>query len=384
MTDLCPHFGDCGGCSTQDQPLAEQRAEKEDRVRRVLSPWLEGDFPSLISSPDSFFYRNKMEFCFGGLKDEPPLLGLRRRGRFDRVVDLSECRLLSPEIGALLKAVRGWALADGRPTYHLKSHRGFLRYLVVREGKNTGQRMICLVTAEGNSPGLGFQKAVEASGVRVDTAVWAVNSTLSDVAFGEEREILWGDGFIEEKLGDQRFRISPKTFFQTNTRGAEVLYGEIAGLLSDSPVAVLFDLYCGTGTIGLFLANKVQRVVGVELNPASVLDAQSNAAALGVSAEFIQADASVFAKDPSWSTVWALPGTVAVLDPPRPGLSGDVIRLLMEKPLERWVYVSCNPEALTRDLGALSAVYRLQSVRVVDLFPHTPHVETVVLLVKKG
>ncbi len=149
----------------------------------------------------------------------PPLLGLRRKGRFDRVEDLSECRLLSPEAGPLLAAVRGWAVAEKLPTYHLRSHNGFLRYLVVREGKNTGQRMVHLVTARGTAPRDSFLKAVDDAGVRVDAALWSVNAGLSDLAFGEPRAVWRGDGTITESLEGKPYVITPTGFFQTNTRG---------------------------------------------------------------------------------------------------------------------------------------------------------------------
>jgi 23S rRNA (uracil1939-C5)-methyltransferase len=382
LTDLnlCPHFGVCGGCATQDQPYAQQLAGKEELVRGILQPFCPETSLPILPSPDEVFYRNKMEFAFGGLKDQPPLLGLRQKGKFDRIVDLTECRLLSPETGRLLAAVRAWAVRENVPTYHLRSHRGFLRYLVVREGKNTGQRMVCLVTAEGALPNESFVAALQDSGVRVDTAVWSVNAGLSDVAWGEERAVLFGSGHIEDKLGDFSFQISPRTFFQTNTRGAERLYQIIKDGLPDS-CRVLFDVYCGSGSIGLFCADRVKKLVGIEVNESAVSDARANALSFGINhAGFHVLDASVFAKSPEFLEAWKSPGAVAVMDPPRPGLSADVQKLLLGHPIESWVYVSCNPEALARDLAVLCPTYRVQSVQPVDLFPHTPHVETVVHL----
>lgn len=324
-----------------------------------------------------------MEFAFGGLKDGPVLLGLRQRGKFDRVVDLSECFLLSPDAGRLLSAVRGWATAAGLPTYHLKSHKGFLRYLVVREGKNTGQRMVCLVTAEGELPGAGLLAALDAAGVPVDTVIWTVNAGLSDTAQGVPREILRGTGTIDEVLRGKRFQISPSTFFQTNTRGADVLLDVIGEFLGHG-AEILFDLYCGSGSIGLALMDRARRLIGVELNPAAVEDARANARRQGADgAEFHALDAAAFARSSDFQNLWTSPGAVAVVDPPRPGLQTDVRRLLVEKPVARWVYVSCNPEALVRDLTALSLVYHPVVVQPVDLFPHTPHVETVVLLERR-
>lgn len=386
MTDasLCPHFGVCGGCSAQDRPYPDQLAQKEELVRRSIRPFFQGEIRAIVPSPDIYFYRNKMEFAFGGLKDTPPLLGLRQKGKFDRIVDLTECRLLSPDTGRLLAAVRDWAVREKIPTYHLRSHRGLLRYLVVREGKNTGQRMVCLVTAEGSLPTESLTAALRESGVRVDTAVWSVNAGLSDVAWGEERAVLFGSGHIEDRLGDQSFRISPRTFFQTNTRGAERLYQIIKEGLPET-CSTLFDVYCGSGTIGLFCADRVKRLVGIELNESAVADARANALSFGIDhATFHVLDASVFAKSPEFLEAWKSPGAMAVMDPPRPGLSADVRKLLLDHPIASWIYVSCHPEALARDLAFLSPTYRVQSVQPVDLFPHTPHVETVVILNRQG
>ncbi|MBK8575871.1 MAG: class I SAM-dependent RNA methyltransferase [Elusimicrobia bacterium] len=411
--DLCPHFGVCGGCATQDQPYAQQVAAKEAMVRRVLQPFPVTTFLPMVSSPDECFYRNKMEFAFGGLKDAPPLLGLRQKGKFDRIVDLTECRLQSSEVGRLLASVRAWAVKENLPTYHLKSHRGFLRYLVVREGKNTGQRMVVLVTAEGEIPKESFLEALKSSGARVDTVVWSVNAGLSDVAWGEERAVLIGPGFIEEKLGNLTYKISPRTFFQTNTRGAELLYQVIKEGLSqkahslplvgaagirvsgawDDKAAetdrgrdvVLFDVYCGSGSIGLYCADRADRIIGIELNPQAVADAQANAQAFGISrVEFHTLDAASFAKSPHFLEAWKAPRSVAVMDPPRPGLQPDVLKLLLHHPIHRWVYVSCHLEALARDLSLLSPTYQVEAAQAVDLFPHTPHVETVVVLQKRA
>lgn len=352
-------------------------------MRRALQPFEPKSFLPLVPSPDEFFYRNKMEFAFGGLKDQPPLLGLRQKGKFDRIVDLTECRLQSPEVGRLLSAVRAWAVKENLPTYHLKSHRGFLRYVVIREGKNTGQRMVCLVTAEGEIPRESFVAALNSSGARVDTVVWSVNAGLSDVAWGEERAVLAGPGFIEDTLGGLTFRISPRTFFQTNTRAAEQLYRVIKEALPVS-CGTLFDVYCGSGSIGLFCADRVERLIGIELNPHAVADAKANALAFGFSqAEYYAADASFVIQSEKFLEVWNAPGAVAVMDPPRPGLQPDVLKLMVNHPIDRWIYVSCNPEALSRDLTVLSRVYQVETVQSVDLFPHTPHIETVVVFRRK-
>lgn len=355
------------------------------RLRQALKPFCaEEQIRPIEPSPQLFYYRNKMEFAFGGLKEGPVKLGLRKKGSFDWVVDVSECRLLSPETGVLLQAVRQWAEKEKLPTYHLKSHRGFLRYLVVREGKNTGERLVHLITAQGELPRETFLEALAGSGVRVTTALWSVHGGVSDVARGETTTLLTGEGFITEHLFGQPYRISPTTFFQTNTRGAEVLYGHIPRLLGGVPGA-LVDLYCGCGSIGLSLAGQVQRVWGVDVHGPSIEDAQTNARLQGVShARFDAVNADNLFHERAFLEEWLKPGMRAVLDPPRPGLSKDVRRGLLDHPIQRWVYVSCNPNALAQDLAALTSLYRVVEAVPVDLFPHTPHVECALALERRS
>jgi len=376
---LCRHFGVCGGCAFQDKPYGEQLAAKEQIVRHVVEPFRPERFLPIRPSPQAYFYRNKMEFAFGGVLGGPALLGLREKGRFNRIVSLEECLLLSPEVPALLESVRRWADEEKVPTYHLRAHKGFLRYLAVREGKNTGERMVHLVTAPGELPRDSFLAALKRSGVPVTSAVWSVNEALSDVAYGKVSAVLSGSGSITEELLGRRFRISPTAFFQTNTRGAEILYKIVAEALGGG-AETLFDFYCGSGAIGLCCADAGRRVIGVEVHAPAVEDARLNAREQGADrAEFHAADAAAFVRLPEWMSLWGSPSTAAVFDPPRTGLSAPVRELLVTRPLERWIYVSCNPEALARDLPALAGTYRLESVQPVDLFPHTEHVETVLL-----
>lgn len=382
MSDLCPHFGACGGCASQDVPYDRQLSIKDALVREAVAASSPAEIRPILPSPDVWYYRNKMEFAFGGLKDGPVLLGLRRKGRFDRVEDLSECRILSPEAGRLLAAARGWAVTENLPTYHLKSHRGFLRYLAVREGKNTGERMVHLVTAAGEAPRDSFLAALDASGVRVDCVVWSVNPDLSDLAYGLQKAAWRGNGTITETLEGKPYVITPTGFFQTNTRGAESLYGVVREMIGKA--GTLIDLYCGAGSIGLFCLDRAERLVGVELHGPSVESARENARRQGAArAEFIQSDAAAAIKDPRFQEAWNAPDAVAVLDPPRPGLAPALRQFLLDHPPARWVYVSCNPKALAVDLSVLSPVFAVDRVQAVDLFPHTPHVETAVLLRRK-
>lgn len=381
----CRHFGLCGGCASQDVAYGEQLREKEARVRAVTAPFSPGRFEPIRPSPDVFYFRNKMEFAFWPLGAGRAALGLREKGAFDRVVDVDDCRLLSPETPRLLETVRRWAERERVPAYHLKTRAGFLRYLAVREGKNTGERMVHLVSSAAEPPAgwkESFVAALRGAGVRIDTAVWSVNETPADVAYGQRAETLFGSGAITESLAGRVFRVSPTAFFQTNTRGAEILYKIIEDRLAPGG-ETLFDLYCGSGTIGLFCASRFRRVVGVELHAPAVADAKANAEAQGARhAEFHAMDAARIPQDPAFAGLWRSDAR-AVVDPPRAGLHGPLRRLLRDSPLDRWVYVSCNPDALAKDLPVLADSYVVESVEPVDLFPHTAHVEAVVTLRRK-
>ena len=379
----CRHFGRCGGCQTQHLPYEEQLAQKKSRVESLLQP-LGLSVAQIHASPEPWYYRNKMEFSFGDVY--PPVeggpqlkLGQKARGRWFDVLDLQECFLLSLETPALLRAVREWASSEKLLPYNAKRHTGFLRHLVVREAKNTGERMVCLVTSPGELPRESFVKAVLGA-YPATTIVWGENGKVSDTAVPDASKVLLGSGTIVEALRfnglERRFRISPLSFFQTNTRGAQTLYGVVRGWLAPERPKRLLDLYCGAGAIGLCLSDLCEELVGAELNPSAVADARENAKLNGVAnARFFEGRVetllpSLLAMDPD----------AAIVDPPRAGLHAKAVETLLSLGCERLVYVSCSPEALARDLAALEPGYRAERAEVVDLFPHTEHVETAVLL----
>ncbi len=360
--------------------------KKQERVQALLSP-LSLTVAAVHPSPELWYYRNKMEFSFGDVY--PPVeggptlkLGQKARGRWFHVLDLQECFLLSPETPALLSAVRRWAEAEKLLPFNAKRHTGFLRHLVVREAKNTGERLVCLVTSPGDLPRPSFQAAVQAA-YPATTIVWGENGKISDTAVPDSSRVLLGSGAIVEalRLGavSRRFRVSPLSFFQTNTRGAEVLYGVVRRWLEPERPKRLLDLYCGAGAIGLCLSDLCEQLVGAELNASAVADARRNAELNGVAnASFYEG--AVEALLPSLA---AMSPDAVVVDPPRAGLHAKAVEALLTLRCPRLIYVSCNPEALARDLAKLGEAYAVERVELVDLFPHTEHVETAVLLKRK-
>lgn len=366
-------------------PYEQQLQRKMAAVTAALIPFEVGELRPIVPAPERWFYRNKMEFAFGTLGTEKGgegelVLGLRREGRFDQVVPLEECLVLAPDAGQLLAEVRRWAIAEKLPAYNLRRHEGILRYLVVREGKRTHQRMVHLIGTPELKPYLpALIERLLPKLPGVTTMLVSFTTRKSDVAVAEQTEILTGPGWIEERLDALHFRISPFAFFQTNTVGAEVLYQLLGTWMPPTP-GVLLDLYAGTGGISLSLAGASDRVIGVELNAAAVQDAQRNAELNGImNCEFVAEDVAVFLRRIALSKVPTQLSAV-VVDPPRAGMHPKAAAALLELAPPCLLYVSCNPQALALDLQRFGGQYRVAMAQPIDLFPHTPHVEVVVRL----
>jgi 23S rRNA (uracil-5-)-methyltransferase RumA len=379
----CRHFGECGGCRLQDISYEDQLAKKAGVLKELLAriEW-QSEIP-LHPSPEPWYYRNKMEFSFqdvypvpedGG---DPVLLGLKVRNRWDRVMNLAECHLMSEDVSGLLESVHSWAVDNKLAPYNLHKHKGYLRHLVVRHGKNTGDRLVNLVTTEGELPKESFVEAVQKVYPKA-TILHGIHEGKSDHAFAEKLETLAGDGFLTEKVLGKTFRISPYAFFQTNTKGAEFLYGLIRDWVADIKPKTLLDLYCGNGGIALSLSDLAERVMGVEVIPEAVEDARVNAEENGVkNAEFMSAKVEDLLPGFAAQNIEV---DVVIADPPRSGLHPTAVPALKELAPLWIVYVSCNPKAMVEDLRRLSELYDVRKVEGVDMFPHTDHMESVALL----
>ena len=382
---LCRHFGTCGGCSLQDKPYEAQLALKKDKVRAALAGLRGLPELSILGAPDAFHYRNKMEFSFGDVY--PPVegkwlkLGMKPKGRWYEILDLQECHLPSLEAAALLASVRTWAEREKVPPYNAHKKNGVLRHLVLREAKNRPERLVLLVTTDGNIPKSSFIEAVQ-SVYPATTILLGSNTKASDTAISDSIEVLMGTGYITETLyfpdGAVDYRISPQSFFQTNSKGTEVLYGLLRSWTRELPMGTVLDLYCGGGGIALSLAGAARKVVGVEMNPSAVADAKANAERNGIkNCEFYCAPVELLLP----SLLDMRPEAV-IVDPPRAGLHAKAAATLLEMAPPVIFYVSCNPESLGRDLEILAEKYAVDRLVAVDLFPHTDHVETVARLVR--
>jgi 23S rRNA (uracil1939-C5)-methyltransferase len=378
----CRHFGVCGGCRFQDYAYEKQIAAKEAQVRDALARL--GGFTNppvvpIVPADREYGYRNKLEYSFAP-GEEGLVLGFHRAGRWDEVIDVEEC-LLTTDVGnGVREAVKRWAREEGLEAYDQESGTGYLRHLVVREGRNTGQLLVLLVTAPGERFDADFLVETLTALPEVRSIHWAVNDRPAEVTNLPTR-LLWGEEWIEEELCGLRFRIRPNAFLQTNTAMAERLYGlahDAAGLTGTETV---YDLYCGTGTIGLSLAAAAASVWGVEISEESVACAIENAAANGIeNARFFAGNVGQSLEELREK---AGPPDVVVVDPPRAGLAGKALRRTGALRAARLVYVSCNPTTLASDLAVLrdDFGYVLERCTPVDMFPHTPHIESVSSLV---
>ena len=379
----CVHFGECGGCRFQDlayeAQLAAKAAKVADALERIggLSGFL---LEPALAAESAFHYRNKMEYSFAQTQDGAAL-GLHKAGRWDELLDIERCWLTTDLGNAIREAVDAWARSLGLQAYDQGTREGYLRHLVVREGRNTGQALVLLVTAPGGLPGREALVSALRRFPEVRSIQWAVNDRPAEVT-NLPSEVLWGEEAIEEQILGLRFRLRPHAFLQTNTAMCELLYRlaiEYAGLSGNETV---YDLYCGIGTIGLALAGEALTVWGIEVSQESVACAIENAGLNGiVNAAFFAGEVADAVED---LRARAGPPDVVVVDPPRAGLSGKALRRIARLEAPRLVYVSCNPTTLAGNAKELVTEwgYRLERARPVDMFPHTPHIETAALFTR--
>jgi 23S rRNA (uracil1939-C5)-methyltransferase len=392
---FCSHFGVCGGCRWQMLPYSRQLKYKQQQVEDTITRIGKIGLPAIspiLGAPESTRYRNKMEYTFssrrfllpGELHDPAisslqPVAGFHAKGLFDKVVDIDICYLQEEPTNRLRKTVRDFGLERGLPFYDIKAHSGWLRNLQLRIC-TTGEIMANLV--------LGYEEP-ESTRCLADrllqqfpeltTLLYTINPKWNDSISDLEPRILHGKGYVIEKLEDFQFKIGPKSFFQTNTRQGERLYQVIRAFAELSGKETVYDLYCGTGSIGIFVSRLAARIVGVEVIDEAVEDARENAILNGIDhARFFAGDVSEICRD----EFFAEQGhpDVIITDPPRAGMHEGLVNKILEIAAPTVVYVSCNPATQARDLRLLDAKYAVTRVQPVDMFPHTHHIENVVQL----
>ncbi|KAB3531618.1 23S rRNA (uracil(1939)-C(5))-methyltransferase RlmD [Alkaliphilus pronyensis] len=378
----CKHFGNCGGCFQQSIHYDNQLQEKEENVKKLFEEqglndvnWL-----PIEGSPITFGYRNKMEFSFGDEEKGGRLaLGMHKRGRHHDIVTVDECLIMDEDYRKILKTILEYFTNKKIPFYHSMRHVGYLRHLVVRKAHYTGEILVNLVTTTQLQPDISSLvkelKTLELKGDLVGF-LHTFNDNLSDTVQSDKTDILLGRDYIIEKQLGLQFKISAFSFFQTNTLAAEKLYSIVRDFLGDANNQIVFDLYCGTGTIGQIVASNAQKVIGIEIVEDAVKAARENAALNGLNnCEFIAGDVGQEVKKINYKP------DIIILDPPRAGIHPKALKDVISFGADRIVYVSCNPKTLVKDLKDLvSSGYTIVRAKCMDMFPHTGHIETVVLM----
>lgn len=395
----CRHFGVCGGCRWQHLPYEKQLLYKEKQVKDNLTRISHATIPeinNIIGSENDYFYRNKLEFTFSErrwmTRDEiaggediasAPALGFHIPGIYDKVLDIEECLLMGEPSDNIRNELRSYALANGLSFHNLRDHKGFMRNLIVRI-TGGGEVMVIMIMAEDQPDARERLMGHIAEKFPEITSLWYVINTKHNDSLADQVPVHYsGTEYITEMMDGLKFRVGPKSFYQTNSRQAARLYKvvrDFAGLTGSENV---YDLYTGTGTIACYLASGASRVTAIEYIKEAVADAAINASVNNISnIAFIAGDM----KDVLGEALFAERGRpdVIVTDPPRAGMHTDVVGAIMRSGAGRIVYVSCNPATQARDIGLLSLVYNVTRVQPVDMFPQTFHVENVVLLEKKG
>lgn len=393
---FCEHFGVCGGCKWQMLPYEQQLEYKQQQVIDQLKRIGHVDLPEIQpikGSPVTTFYRNKLEFTFcthryltyeeieaagDAILPQEPALGFHAPGFFDKVVPVNECHLQPEPTNTLLKVLRQYSTDNELPYYDHRAHVGFLRNIVIRVAR-TGEVLVNLIVQEDKQELHDMLAHIKQHVPGITSLHYTINPKVNDSIHDLDVHLYSGKGYIEETLEGFRFIISPKSFFQTNTHQAETLYDitrDFAGLTGEE---VLYDLYCGTGSIGIFCSQNAKKVIGIEVVEDAIEDAKKNAALNNLDkCKYFAGDVSAICTDEFFNEHGR--PDVIITDPPRAGMHEKLIQQLLKMAAPKIVYVSCNPATQARDLQLLSELYNITKLQPVDMFPHTHHIENVALL----
>lgn len=366
----CRHFGTCGGCDFQDIPYPEQLKTKEALVKGLFEGLGIEEIEDIIPSPETFHYRNKMEFAVSG-SDEGVRIGLRQKKRFHRIIGLEECAIFFDGVAGVFTTFKSWMVKNNIEPYHLRRHTGAVRYAAMRHSKRYNELMVTAVFNQRPHAVDELADALKKFPV-IRSIYMCVNSGLADVSVAGQTELLYGEKHIRESINGIDYLIGPDSFFQTNPYCCDKLYGAVKNSVSGIGGDAL-DMCCGSGGITLQIADDFNRVTGVDISEKNIENAALNACInKKQNVEFICADAEKFAAPERFSVI--------VLDPPRAGLGKKAKKYVLGSGVEHVAYVSCNPANLAKDLAELKEAYRVKRIIPVDMFPHTRHLEVIAIL----
>jgi 23S rRNA (uracil1939-C5)-methyltransferase len=395
VTPFCSHFGVCGGCQWQMLPYEKQLGYKTKQVEEVLKRIGKVALPTMqpiLGAAETKYYRNKIEYTFGNkrylLKEElgdesivndQNVVGFHAKGFFDKVVDINTCYLQAKPTNEIRLFIKELAKQNDWTFYDIRNHVGFLRTMQVRLCQ-TGELMINIMVGENDEQKIKLlMEKVQQQFPSITTLLYTINTKWNDSLYDLEPVTYHGKGYVIEKLEGFHFKIGPKSFFQTNTKQAERLYQVTREFAELTGNEIVYDLYCGTGSIGIFVSEKAKKIIGVEMIAAAIEDAKENAALNNLSAaEFYAGDVIDICNDEFFATHGR--PDVIITDPPRAGMHEKLVKKILEIAAPTVVYVSCNPATQARDLNLLDEKYTVTKVQPVDMFPHTHHIENVVQL----
>lgn len=392
---FCIHFGVCGGCKWQMLPYEKQLQYKQQEAGEIIKRIGKIELPEIlpiIGSHNTIHYRNKLEFTFSNRRyltnaeinksekiPQENALGYHAPGIFDKIIDIQECWLMDDINNLIRNTIRAYAVENNLSYYDIREHKGFLRNIIIRDC-NTEELMINFVFGNDNREEIKklldhlLQKIPS-----ITTLLYTINQKWNDSIYDLDPQVYFGKGYITEMLGEFKFKISPKSFFQTNTKQAEQLYGIAKSFAALTGNEIVYDLYCGTGSIGIFLSKQVKKVIGVDVIEESIKDAKENAVLNNIEhANFFTGDVIEICNE-AFFTEHGKPDVI-ITDPPRAGMHGKLITKLLEISAPKIVYISCNVATQARDINLLSEKYKVEKIQPLDMFPHTHHIECVVIL----
>ncbi len=387
---LCKHFGVCGGCEFQNLPYLQQLSNKKKYIQELFKEFSVDYISDVVPSVDIWYYRNKMEFIIGK-ENNRVVSGLRQKGKFYKIVDLSECKISYDEIGKVLNIVKSWVEENNLEPYNLLTHKGKVRYLAFKHSKTENKIMLNLVVTGTkyqieNNEKKYFDELVKLYSQlpNVDSIYVSINNLISDNATPEEVFHFYGRKFIVENVNGVNYNIYPHIFFQTNTKCCEVLYKLIIQEIEEGNT---LDLYCGSGGITLQVAKYKPngKIIGVDNSKSNILIALENLKSNNFAEdkiEFVCDNVETFVQK-LWKSKFISNLSNIIVDPPRPGLSKKVKSILSDIPVNKIIYVSCNPKTLYEDLKIFIKFYKIKKLIPVDMFPHTPHIEVICVLEHK-
>lgn len=398
IAPMCSHYGVCGGCKWQVLPYELQIKHKQNQVENVLRRIGKVELPEItpiLGSKETKYYRNKLEFTFSNKRwltddevkagvqyEDMNALGFHIPNMFDKVLDIEKC-YLQPEISNRIRTeIKQYAKAHNLAFFDLRNRDGFLRNIIIRTAGTGEVMLIVIFYKEDEAARVALLDHLATTFPEITSLIYVINGKANDTITDQETILYKGRDFIEEEMEGLRFKVGPKSFYQTNTLQAYELYKVAREFADLKPEQTLYDLYTGTGTIACFCAGRVKKVVGIEYVPEAIEDAKINAANNNINnTTFFAGDMKDILTD-DFIAQHGRPDIV-ITDPPRDGMHQDVIKVLLNAAPEKIVYVSCNPATQARDLTLLDEKYKVVKVRPVDMFPHTHHVENVILLVKR-